>query len=96
MKDLNDQLADEKATSSGLLFSDSVDVYLCFILYSGGQKLTAEADANRLEAEHHAQAVASLEKKQKAFDKVIDEWKKKVSTWMISSETTNFMQKRVL
>ncbi|CAD6189289.1 unnamed protein product [Caenorhabditis auriculariae] len=41
-------------------------------------RLTAEADANRLEAEHHAQAVSSLEKKQKAFDKVIDEWKKKV------------------
>lgn len=41
-------------------------------------RLTAEADANKLEAEHYAAAVSSLEKKQKAFDKVIDEWKKKV------------------
>ena len=41
-------------------------------------RLTAEADANKLEAEHYSAAVSSLEKKQKAFDKVIDEWKKKV------------------
>ncbi|CAO4386182.1 unnamed protein product [Caenorhabditis nigoni] len=47
-------------------------------LENARSRLTAEADANRLEAEHHAQAVSSLEKKQKAFDKVIDEWKKKV------------------
>ncbi|VDO39101.1 unnamed protein product [Haemonchus placei] len=47
-------------------------------LENARSRLTAEADTNRLEAEHHAQAVASLEKKQKAFDKVIDEWKKKV------------------
>ncbi|CAI4222378.1 unnamed protein product [Auanema sp. JU1783] len=47
-------------------------------LENARSRLTAEADANRLEAEHHAQAVASLEKKQKAFDKVIDEWKKRV------------------
>ena len=33
-------------------------------------RLTGEADSNRIEAEHHAQAVGSLEKKQKAFDKV--------------------------
>ncbi|KAK6019874.1 myosin head [Ostertagia ostertagi] len=46
-------------------------------LENARSRLTAEADTNRLEAEHHAQAVASLEKKQKAFDKVIDEWKKK-------------------
>ncbi|ETN77931.1 hypothetical protein NECAME_10688 [Necator americanus] len=47
-------------------------------LENARSRLTAEADTNRLEAEHHAQVVASLEKKQKAFDKVIDEWKKKV------------------
>ncbi|CAI5455740.1 unnamed protein product [Caenorhabditis angaria] len=47
-------------------------------LENARSRLTTEADANRLEAEHHAQAVSSLEKKQKAFDKVIDDWKKKV------------------
>ncbi|CAJ0600448.1 unnamed protein product [Cylicocyclus nassatus] len=47
-------------------------------LENARSRLTAEADTNRLEAEHHAQVVSSLEKKQKAFDKVIDEWKKKV------------------
>ncbi|CAJ0583983.1 unnamed protein product, partial [Mesorhabditis spiculigera] len=41
-------------------------------------RLSAEAESNRIEAEHHGQAVASLEKKQKAFDRVIDEWKRKV------------------
>ncbi|GMT32623.1 hypothetical protein PFISCL1PPCAC_23920, partial [Pristionchus fissidentatus] len=41
-------------------------------------RLASEADANRTEAEHHATAASTLEKKQKAFDKVIDEWKKKV------------------
>ncbi|CAJ0583925.1 unnamed protein product, partial [Mesorhabditis spiculigera] len=30
-------------------------------------RLSAEAESNRIEAEHHGQAVASLEKKQKAF-----------------------------
>ncbi|CAJ0934952.1 unnamed protein product, partial [Mesorhabditis belari] len=41
-------------------------------------RLSAEAESNRIEAEHHGQIVASLEKKQKAFDRVIDEWKRKV------------------
>ncbi|PAV73183.1 hypothetical protein WR25_14293 isoform F [Diploscapter pachys] len=47
-------------------------------LENAKSRLTAEADANKLEAEHYSAAVSSLEKKQKAFDKVIDEWKKKV------------------
>uniref|UniRef100_A0A158PAE5 Myosin head n=1 Tax=Angiostrongylus cantonensis TaxID=6313 RepID=A0A158PAE5_ANGCA len=47
-------------------------------LENARSRLTTEAEASRLEAERHAQIVASLEKKQKAFDKLIDEWKKKV------------------
>ncbi|KJH47330.1 myosin head [Dictyocaulus viviparus] len=47
-------------------------------LENSNTRLTAEAEANRLEADRHAQIVSSLEKKQKAYDKIIDEWKKKV------------------
>ncbi|KAK0402451.1 hypothetical protein QR680_016341 [Steinernema hermaphroditum] len=41
-------------------------------------RLTSEAEAARTDAEIHAANVQQLEKKQKAFDRVVEEWRKKV------------------
>uniref|UniRef100_A0A915A495 Myosin tail domain-containing protein n=1 Tax=Parascaris univalens TaxID=6257 RepID=A0A915A495_PARUN len=42
------------------------------------ERLSIEADDAHTEAERHIAIIAQLEKKQKSFERMVDEWKKKV------------------